>query len=495
MKTLSKSKYLIGLQCLRHLWVSVNDKERLPEITEQTQFRFDEGDKVHELAKKVFPTGIDIEGNYWELEESDKNSRKALLERKPLFEAGFLFDRSYSRADILLPVGKDEWDVIEVKSSTKVKDINIFDVAFQKYVYEHSGLKIRKCFLMHLNNKYIRKGEIIPKELFTKTDITDLVNKEVNHVPSNIKEMLKTIDSKKEPKMNVKSHYGIEYPCPLMEEHLKSLPKENVFDLTRGGRRAFELYDQGIRLIREIPDDFKLSDKQMIQKTCSLKKKIHVNKDALSSFIKKLEYPLYFLDFETYTTAIPLYDSLKPYQTIPFQFSLHIVEEDGKTKHHSFLAEGSNDPRKDFIEELKKVLGTKGDIIVYNQSFEQGRLKDLATLFPKYQKWVDLTNKRMVDLIVPFRNFDYYNCKQQGSASLKYVLPALTRKSYQGIEISGGLEASLRYLYMIHGDTNGKKATKGEIKKVRQDLENYCSLDTEAMIMILKKLKELCEKV
>lgn len=491
MKILSKSKYLIGLQCLCHLWVSVNDKERLPEITEQTQFRFDEGGKVHELAKKVFPTGIDIEGNYWELEESDKNSRKALLERKPLFEAGFLFKRIYSRADILLPVGKDQWDVIEVKSSTKVKDINIFDVAFQKYVYEQSGLKIRKCFLMHLNNKYIRKGKLDVKELFTQTDITELVNEEVNHVPSKVKEMLKTIDSKKEPQMDVKSHYGIEYSCPLMEEHLKSLPKENIFDLTRGGRRAFELYDQGIRLIREIPDDFKLSDKQMIQKTCSLKKKVHVNKDNLSLFIKKLKYPLYSLDFETYATAIPLYDGLKPYQAIPFQFSLHIVEENGKTKHYSFLAEGSNDPRKAFIEELKKVLGTKEDIIVYNQSFEQNRLKELAVLFPEHQKWVDQTNKRMIDLIVPFRNFDYYNCKQQGSASLKYVLPAVTKKSYEEMEIAEGIQASIKYLYMIHGDSKGKKASKEEIKKVRQDLEKYCALDTEAMILILDELKEL----
>ncbi|MFC1685600.1 DUF2779 domain-containing protein [Nanoarchaeota archaeon] len=488
-KILSKSKYLYGLQCSKYLWVSINDKGRLSGIDEQTQFRFDEGHKVGELAKSLFSEGIEIGGPYWETKESDERSKKALAERKPLFEAGFLFERLYSRADVLLPVGKDEWDIIEVKSSTSVKDVNIFDVAFQRYCYEQSGLKIRKCFLMHLNNKYVRKGEVNNKELFTKTEITDLVNEEIKNVPKRAKEMLKIIDSKIEPKIDIGEFCKKPYSCSLMEECWKGLPEENVFDLYRGGKKAFELYDKGIRLIREIPEDFKLNDKQMIQKTCSLKKKVHVNKEAISSFIKKLEYPLYFLDFETYSTAIPLYDGLKPYQQIPFQFSLHVVDKEGKTKHYSFIAEGSKDPRKAFVEELKKVLGTKGDIIVYNQGFEQARIKELAELFPEYQKWAISTIKRMVDLLIPFRNFDYYNCKQQGSASLKAVLPAVTGKTYEGMEIAEGGLASLRYLYIIHGDSKEKKASEEEIKKVRKDLEEYCALDTEAMIWILDELR------
>jgi hypothetical protein len=203
-----------------------------------------------------------------------------------------------------------------------------------------------------------------------------------------------------------------------------------------------------------------------------------------------LKYPLYFLDFETYQTAIPLYDGLKPYSQIPFQFSVHKVDKKGKKTHYSFIAEGSRDPRNNFIKEIKENLGSKGSIIVYNQSFEQARLKEIGEFLPKEKNIVDKLIKRMVDLLIPFRNFDYYNRKQEGSASIKYVLPAMTNMSYKGMEIANGGQASMRYAYITHGDIAGKKASLEEIKKVRRDLEKYCELDTEAMIQVLEKLKE-----
>ena len=191
-KILTKSKYLNGLQCPKLLWISVNDKNRLPEVDESKQKLFDEGHIVGEYAKKLFPEGVDIED-----EDFGKNleeTKKLIKETKILFEPAFMIDRLYSRADIFEPT-KDGWNIIEVKSSTEVKDVNIQDVAFQKYVYEKAGLKINKCFLLHINNQYIRQGEIELDKLFTKEDISFKIEEEIKNVPERIKWMLDIIDS------------------------------------------------------------------------------------------------------------------------------------------------------------------------------------------------------------------------------------------------------------------------------------------------------------
>jgi len=208
-------------------------------------------------------------------------------------------------------------------------------------------------------------------------------------------------------------------------------------------------------------------------------------KDSIKKFIGKLNYPLYYLDFETINPVIPLFDGMKPYQRIPFQFSLHIVQEDGSTEHLSFLAEGKSDPRKKFVAELKNVLGNSGSIIVYNQSFEQGLLRELAETFPKYLEWVISLTPRFVDLIIPFRKFHYYNPVQKGSASIKKVLPAVTGKSYDGMYIADGMTASIRYIESEFGDCSESKR-----KKIRNSLEKYCGLDTEGMIWIIDELKK-----
>ncbi|PJA69777.1 DUF2779 domain-containing protein, partial [Candidatus Pacearchaeota archaeon CG_4_9_14_3_um_filter_35_19] len=194
-KLLTKSKYLLGLECPQYFWMSVHEPEIIRKATTAEEFRFEQGDKVGELAKTLFSDGIDIQA-----EDYLKNiaeTKELLKKRKPLFEAGFEFENCFSRADILEPIGDDEWDIIEVKSGTKVKDINIHDVSFQRYVYEKNGLKIRKCFLLHTNNEYVRKGDLDINELFTKEDITSEVDKATEGIESRIDKLLKIISSDK----------------------------------------------------------------------------------------------------------------------------------------------------------------------------------------------------------------------------------------------------------------------------------------------------------
>lgn len=487
MAVLTKSKYVQGINCSKQIWLLFNDKTRISQISESLQHRFDEGHLVGELAKSLYPKGIDLE-EIKSRENVVSKSKDLLKKRRPLFEAGFVFKNCYSRADILVPVNDDEWDVYEVKSGTKVKDDNLNDISFQKYCYDGSSLKIRKCFVLHINNQYVRNGDIEPKELFVATEVTELVEELLKDIEYKIDEMIKVIKSPKCPEMDVGKYCEDPYECHHDDKFWKKNSKCNILSLYRGGKKSVELFNQGVLELRDIPKSVKLNKKQITQIECDASNQTHLDKGLISEFLDTAQYPLYFLDFETYSTAIPLYDNLKPYQRIPFQFSLHIVNKKGDNPvHHSFIAQGNQDPREEFINTLKSLLGKKGSIVVYNQGFEKGVLREVAEVYTQYEVWVNSIDKRFWDLLVPFQSFSYYNPSQKGSASIKRVLPAVTGESYSDLEIGDGETASRKYLYVIHKN----KTSKEERKKVMDDLEIYCSLDTEGMIWIFDKLKEI----
>jgi len=483
---LSKSKYLNGLQCPRLLWIQIHEPEKIPETDPVTQHIFNQGHLVGELAKRLFPGGIDIPTD--DFIGNIRRTKELLEQRKPLFEAGILAESIYSRVDILSPSNENSWDLIEVKSTTSVKDVHLDDVSFQKHCCEMLGLKIEKCFLMHINNRYVKEGEIDPRKFFTLQDITVEVEESSNGIQDRIADMLEVISAPICPEETIGKHCSDPYDCAITE-CWEFLPEYNIFNLYYGGQKSFELFSNGIITIKEIPDSYKLNDKQRIQQDCEISGKPHVDREGISDFLGTLQYPLYYLDFETINPAVPLFDGLRPYQTIPFQFSLHIIEKDGaKPEHFSFLAGGVDDPRLAFLAELKKVLGNTGSIVVYNQGFEEGILKELALSFPEYDGWVNLIRERLVDLLSPFRQFHYYNPLQKGSASLKSVLPAITGRGYEDLDINDGQLASISFLSATFGDM-----PEDEKVKVMTDLEQYCGRDTEGMIWIVYKLKELFE--
>ena len=485
MLVLTKSNYILGLECPKHLWLKIYHPEKIKEPSVADKFRMEDGEKVGIEAKKLFPEGIDLSMHKYS--ENPKKTKEALKEKRPLFEAGFEFNNLFSRADILFPIG-NEWDIIEVKASTKTKKVNIHDVAFQKYVYEGSGLKIRKCFILHLNKDYTKYVNLNLEKLFEKEEITNEVNELIGKIPERINNIFKFLESKEPPKA------GLILDIPFSDgshdcktENCLELPENNVFCLYRCGKLGPELYEKGIKLIKDIPEEVKLNAKQSIQRACEKEGKINVEKEKIKEFLDKLEYPLHYLDFETFNTAIPMFDGTKAYSQIPFQFSLHTVEkENGSSIHYEFLYDGKEDPRKDFITALRGSLGEKGTIIVYNQSFEINRMKELGENFMEFKQWVETIPERTVDLLIVFREFSYYNPKQQGSASIKKVLPVLTEKTYKGMTISDGGTASVEFFNAHYTECSEEKR-----KQVREDLLKYCGLDTEAEIMIIDKLKEI----
>src|SRR3989344_2891926 len=196
-KFLTKSRYVNGLQCSKWIWLAFNRPEELPEVDGATQQRFDEGHKVGELAKMLFPDGIEIKEQL-NHQENEKETRELLKKRKPLFEAGFIHKdgKCYARADILVPVEKNEWDIYEVKSSTEVKEEYLEDVSFQKYCYESAGLKIRKCFVLHVNKEYVKSGDIEPKEFFVQAEITDKIDNLIEEVSNKIEKLFEIVNLK-----------------------------------------------------------------------------------------------------------------------------------------------------------------------------------------------------------------------------------------------------------------------------------------------------------
>ena len=292
---LSKTKYLAGLQCSKLLWYEYNRKEDFPEVDATTQAIMDQGKVVGELAQTLFPGGIILQRDPAPDKQAEKSLEAAKL-RKPLFEAGFVYKQAYALADILNPVAKDVWDLVEVKSSSGVKEEHYSDVAFQKYVYEGAGLKIRKCYLMYINNQYVRKGKIEPKKLFATEDVTKQCDELIPEIEQNIADMLGVINKKGTPQVKVGPHCSSPYSCPLEDICWGFLPaKDDVFCLYSGKKKAYELMEQGILRITDIKGSVSLSYKQSIQVACHKNGTPHVDKKAIRDFLEALQYPLYLL--------------------------------------------------------------------------------------------------------------------------------------------------------------------------------------------------------
>jgi hypothetical protein len=490
---LTKSLFLIGLQCPKYLWMSANRPELLSGPDPISSHRFNEGNIVETLAKSLFPDGIPVPKA--DHAENLRQTRESLSLGKPLFEAGFQANGYMSRADILCPAGDETWDLIEVKASLNVREVHMYDIAFQRFSMREAGLRIDRCFLMHVKQGYVRQGELNMKELLRLDELTHKVRGMERYVRSRADKMLSVLNAATCPEVPIGEHCSSPYDCPFKSLCWAFLPSDSPLSLIHLRKKTgFELIHGGHLSYTDLPPDMELTEKQEIQIEAARSGVPHMNAKKIRHLLESLEWPLYFLDFETYDTAIPLYDGTWPYQKVPFQFSLHrLANRNAKPVHVSFLGNGRDDPRPALLEKLKAGLGDSGSIIVYNESFEKGVLAALADFAPSYRTWANEVTARIRDLLPPFLNFAYYHPAQNGSASIKSVLPALTGRSYDGLSIGDGMTACMEYVNLVYGRTNGRELKEGEAELVRADLEKYCSLDTEAMILVLEKLTEAAE--
>ena len=476
----------MGLQCPLLVWTKFHAPDSIPDADESLQRIFSAGQSIGLLAQKRYPDGIAVGFSHDNWLESITQTIQVLKLRRSVFEAGFSADHLNCWVDILLPSGQESWDIVEVKSSTRVHPQYIWDVGFQSYVLTQAGIKINSCFCMHINTGYIRRGELDVHELFTCTDITAEVRDYNENIALYIEEIFTALRKKTAPVIAPGAQCASPYQCALHDRCTAHLPKSELCSLYRGSSAADELYAEKTYRWKDIPEDYRLTEKQEIQRAAVLSGKPHIDKDAIREWLSGLIYPLYFFDFETLVGPVPYYDGTRPFMKVPFQYSLHIMDSpSAEPRHLDFLGNGRDDPRLELLVQLKKNIGRKGSIIAYNMAFEIMCLNQLFSYMPK-ETWIPAVIGRFVDLLQVFRNFMYYHPGQDGSCSLKNVLPQFYKEPYDALGIQDGGTAAQQYEFLIQN-----ACIASEAEEIRHNLLEYCKMDTFGMTVIIKKLYEM----
>jgi hypothetical protein len=485
---LSKSLFIRGLQCHKSLYLHKHHPELKDKIPPSREALFESGHEVGIMAQGLFPNGLTIPYDPDSYDTQVALTQEAIKQGVvTLYEPAFQFDNVFIKVDILHK-GKDGWDLYEVKSSTSIKDVYIPDAAIQYHVVKGAGLPVSRVFLVHINNQYVREGDIEVDKLFTINDVT----LEVRQIQDTIEEELdiqKTMLRGDIPQIYIGPYCHDPYDCDFIGHCWGHIPEGSVFSIKGSSKLPFTLYNRGIIDLKDVPIHM-LSADQKLQVEATLEKKVFISKTSVKDFLDSLWYPLYFLDFETFSTPIPLFDGTRPYQQVPYQYSLHYLEnEDAPLQHHEYLADPKIDPRKELAVKLLSEIPDNACVIAYVAGFEKGILEDLAEWFPEFETKIERIIENMADLALPFQKRYLYHWQFNGSYSLKIVLPALVPDlTYQGLEIKDGDMAMQAYFMMQETDD------PGEIQRLKKALLEYCCLDTLGMVRIVGKLKEMVGK-
>jgi hypothetical protein len=416
---LSKSLYTKGIQCPKALWLKKYKPSVLTPPDEAALAIFETGNIVGDLACQLFPDGKEVPytTNYDEMIYTTKEWLKEGVSN--IYEATFNFDGILIMVDIL-KVEDDGVSIYEVKSSTEVKDIYLHDVSIQYYVLENLGFSIKSASVVHINNEYVRGESLELDKLFKIVDVTSVVQKLQSNIPIILKEFETYLDDKvNEPDIDIGKHCNKPYECDAKNYCWKvqrQIPDYSIFNIFNlGSKKQVELYNQGIIDIEDIPEDFDMTANQT-QAVENYKSKVsYIDKENIKAFLENLTYPIYHLDFETYQQAIPEYKGIKPFEQIPFQYSLHIEYEDGTLIHKEYLSKDSIDSRYELAQKLCEDIPSDVTVLAYNMSFEKGVIKRLANLFPDLSPHLLAINENMQDLMIPFQKKWYVTPSMLGS--------------------------------------------------------------------------------
>ena len=488
---LSKSLYIRGLQCEKSLWLKKKKPGVLQAPDDGKQAVFDTGTSVGELACELFGGGSRIEytGDF----NAQMAKTKELIERgtKVIYEATFCFDGILVMVDILC-ICEDSLVINEVKSSTSVKDVYIDDASIQYYVISSLGYKVSGVNIIHIDNSYVRGEKLELEKLFHTEDVTEQIMQKQAEIPQILNKFEEILSRNVEPEVDIGPHCSDPYNCDAWEYcwcEQRGIPEYSVFNISRlRSDKKFDLYKNGVVKFEDIKELDKFNASQQIQIRSELSQEQIIDKDAIKEFLDTLSYPLYHLDFETFQQAVPEFVGLRPYEQIPFQFSIHKDDGKGNLEHFEFLAEVGADPRYELALNLIKFIPQDACVLAYHASFEKGVIENLATLFPQLSSRLMNIHSNIKDLEIPFAKKFYYHPKMCGSSSIKKVLPAIVpsfESAYSSLDlIHNGGEAMSEYAKLKH-------KTKDEQDMIRKALLAYCKLDTLAMVKVLEKLREV----
>ena len=471
------------------LWLKKHDKTKLPPIDDNTQAIFDAGNMFEAYAEKLFPDGLRLGfDNYQEYLTLPQATAKAIADgNKTLFQARFEADNITCICDVVQFIDDKTLDLFEIKSSTKAKPEHEVDLAFQMTVLERAGYSVRTISVVHVNNQYVRSGAIDPKELTGVTDVTEAVRKLQDFTDQKITEALEMLASGNHPDFSpVLADNGAFSEWQEVYKHLNSFESGSIYDLCQLDNKTLSnLNNAGIEFIKDIPENFILKPKQALQVEATRLGRPIIHAERIKEFLDSFIFPLYFFDYETLASLVPYFDGLRPYQQLPFQYSLHVLESpDSELKHYEYLHRENSNPAQSLSETLKSHIGDQGSVITWNMGFEKSCNTLLGTLLPEFTGFYASLNERIVDLMIPFSNGMYIDKDFCGSASIKSVLPVLVPElSYKALGIQEGASAQRLWMEAV---LDGKRDEQKQ--QILDDLVKYCKLDTLAMVEIYKKL-------
>jgi predicted RecB family nuclease len=484
---LSKSRFLAGLQCPLRLWYQCYDRKLATPSSPTQQAIFDMGHEVGLLATELYPGGLYVSEDYLHHQEAQKTTKSAITNHNvpAIYEGAFAFDDIRIRVDILERLCNNRWNMIEVKSSTSAKEVYIIDAAIQYYVLNGTGLGLDRVGILHLNNQYVYDGARLDlDQLFHFADLTEDIHRRQKTIINQVDSLKTIISSDSPPKISPSRHCLNPYKCEFWEHCTRDKPDFWVIGLSGITNQKFiQLAEIGVESIDDIPENFPLTALRERIRQCVSQNQEFFSPELRTKLLE-VEFPIHFLDFETIAPAVPRYAGTIPYETVPFQWSDHILFQDGTIEHREYLCFENKDPRAEFTETLLEVLGDIGTIFTYT-GYEAGILKNLAIGLPSYEPRLSRLTSRFKDLYAIIRRH-YYHPLFQGSFSLKYVLPALVPSmSYEKLSIQEGFLASLEYLRMIDAGT-----PVGDKEKIKKNLLEYCENDTLGMVTIRDELLE-----
>ncbi|MGA2235627.1 MAG: DUF2779 domain-containing protein [Terriglobales bacterium] len=486
--TISKSKYMAGVQCLKRLYWQVHEPELGGVPDAAAVAIMEQGRDVGKLARRLFAGGVEVP--FGDPEQAIRITRELIAnpEVPAIFEAAFEDAGVFVRVDILHRRRDGRWRLIEVKSTADLKEQHLDDVAIQYRVVSRSGLDLASACLMHMNRNYVFDGGSIDvRRLFKIRNLTRRVERLQPKLTFLLRSELRVLVMPKAPDIPPGLHCTNPITCEFFDRCNPPLPDDHIGYLPRlHASAAEELEEMGVESISDIPDDFPLSERQRRACTSVQKGQPWFSED-LRKELGSLKYPIYFIDFETVNPAIPRFRGMSPYDQIPFQWSLHVQREpNADPEHLEFLALDRNDPRREFISSLCVALGDRGNIVVYNQQFESQRLWELAAWLPEFAEQIKAIQRRLWDLLPVVRDHVYHPAFA-GSYSLKTVLPALVPElSYDGMAVANGQDAGLAWESLVRGGLD-----QVERDKTRKALLDYCGKDTLALVRLLETLRTL----
>ena len=475
------------LRCTCELWLAKQRPDLFPPTDPALQRIFDEGNVVDRWAQKLFPDAVNVDGFGM---PAAINTKKAIaIGATALLQPTFMTSKISCRSDILTKNADGSWSIYEVKSSTDVKEEHVIDVAFQRICLEESGIRVAQTFLVPVNNQYVRHGEINPRELFAIKDITHEVETVMPIVKKEIPRALSVLEWDKTPSLTHVSSCVNPAECEFLICYFSELKDDHIYSIATSlsKEKLTAFLERGLLKPEQIPADIMAELPDIKLPGVQTEPTLSVDKETIKSELESLQYPLYFLDYETFFPAVPIFDGYRPYQQMVFQYSVHVIRKpNAEPEHYEYLTEEMIDPAHDIATSLKNHIGDTGSVIVWNARFEASRNAEIGEHLPEFADFMANINDRMYDLMMVVKKGYYVDSRFGGSASIKKVLPVMCPElSYNDLAIHEGGTASASWTTLTD------PMTSPEAKELlKKDMLAYCGLDTYAMIAIYREFLE-----